>query len=113
MDRKDYEIQELSRENEVLRKRNIDLLEENDRLQEENKHLHAENVRLSFQLTAAKEKRPGKRFHDQAWQMRYMAVSDLLQEGKSPQEIMQELSMSKTTFYRYRKQFLRDLGLGK
>ena len=106
MDQKSrLQIEELQRELQFLRERNLALLQEMEEMRTEISKLRTE--------LASRGKQPGRKKHNAEWSARYARFVSMMRSGRKPSEIISALSIGRTTYYRYREQYLLDMGLTK
>ena len=94
------EIEELRRENEYLRSRNVELL------------LLIKKLESSLEDAGTGRKntgKPGRKVRNADWQKRYEDVKESIRTGERPAEAMKRLCISKATYYRFRGLYLKVL----
>lgn len=82
---------------------NLDLAhKEQERLREENRKLR-EKVTPKHNARGA-----GRKKNDDAWKKRYLAFCDLVRSGASMEDIMEEMEISRSTYFRFLRLYRED-----
>lgn len=81
------------------------LSEELETVYRENRELRAENEALRKSKPVHNERGAGRRKNDKTYMKRYAEFSDLVRRGKSMTEIMKQMEISRSTYFRFMKVF--------
>lgn len=91
---KQQQINELQAKLDEERQKYDDLRKKYDDLKNSYAELHEANQR---------RKKAGRKRHDDAWQAQYQKFNEMYNAGLSQKEIMQQLSVSRATYFRLKK----------
>lgn len=94
----------LASQNQIKR-----LEEQNKALEQKNKRLQEENRKLREKVTPKHNARgAGRKKNDDAWKKRYLAFCDLVRSGASMEDIMEEMEISRSTYFRFLRLYKED-----
>ncbi len=70
-------------------------------------------LQQAYEELKQSKSKAGRKPNDEKWTARYQAFARMKQEGKSRQEIQQELDMSRATYFRYQKIYTQGPGVSE
>lgn len=104
------EVLELQEEVQFLRDRNIRLTRKNEELQKQMTALQKELEEVKRTLSETLQNGV-RRQKNKSWMERYEQVAQMEREGVSPTEGARRTGLSRTTYYRYAREYKRRMGL--
>ncbi len=102
------EVLELQEEVKFLKERNVRLTRQNGDLKDQVAALQRELQEVKRTLEETREIGV-RRQKNKSWLERYEQVAQMVREGVTPSEGMKRLGMSRTTYFRYAREYKRRM----
>ena len=108
-------MEELQKENAYLKQRNQELMEQltrmaNAALEYESRIAVLEQKnRSEAEGSDAHYSQPGRKPKDETWQLKYRQFRECCNQGMRVNEVMENMKISRSTYYRFWREYLKEL----